>query len=129
MTNEEKQLLIKDLCARVVYGVCIGDEYGNKWKLVGIETDENTVMFKQQSSENLGIIPIEDVKPYLRPMTDMTENERWDYDYKRENHTEWEAYDYLNSIHIDYRGLIGRGLALKATDGMYNFKHINNGKI
>ena len=64
---------------------------------------------------------IEDVKPYLRPMSSMTQEE-----YEEEVsslfgwNTEWEHYDWLNAHHFDYRGLIEKGLALEALEDMYN---------
>ena len=106
MTQEEKELLIKDLCSRLPYGVYVEE---NREKL-----DSGPIIYTHYYHPF-----IEDCKPYLRPMTDMNENEMWDYEYKWKNHTEWEAYDYLNSIHIDYRGLIGKGLAIEAPEGMY----------
>ena len=128
MTEEEKRLLFQDLVARLPYTpmVNLRGKAGYDRKLVSVHryTTQSEFEIVVNSDDDEEYMPhnfeIDIVKPYLRPMTDMTENERWDYDYKRENHTEWEAYDYLNSIHIDYRGLIGRGLALPAPDGMYN---------
>lgn len=128
MTEEEKRLLFQDLVARLPYTpmVNLRGKAGYDRKLVSVHryTTRSEFEIVVNSDDDEDYMPhnfeIDIVKPYLRPMTDMTENERWDYDYKRENHTEWEAYDYLNSIHIDYRGLIGRGLALPAPDGMYN---------
>lgn len=137
MTKQDKELLLKDLCARLPYCVYIGDEYANKWELVGIEIDENTVMFKQQSGENLGITPIEGVKPYLRPMSSMTNEEKKyvnELIYDKDglflsptpiwviNECDIDKYvDFCNSKHLDWRGLISKGLALPAPEDMYNF--------
>ena len=77
-----------------------------------------------------------DFKPYLRPMSSMTDEEKkewhdtfdnvYDYvpeadDYDDNWHEEpgIESYDYLISHHFDYRGLIPKGLALEATEDMY----------
>jgi len=83
---------------------------------------------------------IEDnIKPYLRPMSDMTEKEKDEYnrfifDYEYDDY--WnpgkyrdavevymmdELIDWLNAHYFDYRNLIERGLALPAPEGMYKF--------
>lgn len=145
MTNEEKQLLLKDLCARLPY---------NPWVLVEFEgsNQEWKTTLKQEycvdyiSGKRTKLYSCEiTVKPYLRPLTSMTEEERKEYkdmnvldncdefsnieknieDIKKngeENYIQLprtHAQDYLNSIHVDYRGLIEKGLALEALEGMY----------
>lgn len=76
------------------------------------------------------------IKPYLRPMSSMTDEERDEYegtfasvydvnDYGEDAdswHEEFsiDSLDYLNAHHFDYRGLIEKGLALEAPEGMYN---------
>ena len=135
MTQEEKQLLIKDLCARLPYGVKFQGEDSNVYTL---------------DAANYFAFQVEDMifKPYLRPISSMTESEidkLFDILHidKDGNDDDWikindvvgikfffptgkwvenvaEAYDYLNSIHIDYRGLIPMGLALEAPEEMYN---------
>ena len=75
---------------------------------------------------------IEDVKPYLRPMSSMTEEERNEYfDFRNQElqrvalaevgreSTIAEISDWLNAHHFDYRGLIPMGLALEAPKDMY----------
>ena len=63
-----------------------------------------------------------DIKPYLRPMSSMTEEEKKIYDdiltkmYYDEKSTLGDISDYLNSIHVDYRGLIERGLAIAVNE-------------
>ena len=66
-----------------------------------------------------------DFKPYLRPMDSMTEGEKEDYNSKFEGRDfSWEIYygstDWLNAHHFDYRGLIEKGLALEAPEGIYD---------
>ena len=85
---------------------------------------------------------IDIVKPYLRPMSSMTEEERKELyaNFSIENIGEkyvdfgefmcegspiiikniYGLLDFLNAHHFDYRGLIEKGLALPAPDGMYN---------
>lgn len=123
MTREEKDLLIKDLCARLPYGVrarfCDGvkEEIDDVWDID---------MFS--GAINADYI-IDDVKPYLRPMSSMTDEETEEYKQFLED-IEGYAYsidcvpqiDWLNSHHFDYRGLIEKGLALEAPEGMYKEK-------
>ena len=130
MAQEEKDLLLKDLCARLPYGV--------KLRYV-----EDLVVKKESHTITLNNIYLEhiingdaDIKPYLRSMSDMTEDER---KYITDKcgfttmgpiggefalvipviATEW-LIDFYNSHHMDWRGLIPMGLALEAKEGMYN---------
>jgi len=114
MTNEEKQLLLKDLCARLPYRVMIKSVGENK--IIGL--------WDLKDVDNLPL-------PYLRPMSSMTEEELLAYDKTREwkyvddDHYEHfdtlDTFDWLNAHHFDYRRLIEKGLALKAPNGMYKF--------
>ena len=123
--KEEKELLIKDLCARLPYGVkCVallkqldgslksvsGKFKGyNCWAMVGTNmVDINTVV------------------PYLRPMSSMTEEEENEYKdtcvkINGLNSETSLTFDWLNAHHFDYRDLIEKGLALEAPEGMYKF--------
>jgi hypothetical protein len=113
MTQKDKQLLLKDLCARLLYNVWIGDEYGNKWKLVGIDISTTDAIFKQ-IDDNFGIAPIETIKPYLRSMSSMTEEEEA---FVYNGHIEfWKREEYCNKHYLDYRGLIPMGLAIEVTE-------------
>ncbi len=127
MTQEEKQLLLADLCARLPYGVKLQIEgLANKTihdkgirKLASVLPSRNAVEYDVQGS-NYGVI-IDLVKPYLRPMSSMTEEEIGHCNYLLFHMEDsLSYYDYLNSIHIDYRGLISMGIAFEAPDGMYN---------
>ena len=110
MTQEEKQLLLVDLCARLPYGVVVKDRNG-----VHVLTRGNT---------ELGT---EYIKPYLRPMSSMTEEETdefilisdtvlWLGDKRSTCILSLEQMDWLNSHHFDYRGLIEKGLAIEVTE-------------
>ena len=128
MTQEEKQLLLTDLCARLPYGVKfkIGDY--SDYNLIGIvisdehpikvEVIEKGVPYKIEVSLDI-------IKPYLRPMSSMTEEEKIDYqaffNYDGVEYPE-EYIDWLNKKMFDYRGLIEKGLAIEANGGMYNNK-------
>lgn len=134
MTQEDKELLLKDLCARLPYGVMIQiPELFYPQRKVA----EKLVTIYDLWHFNDNGIYIENVKPYLRPMSSMTEEEGNEYrmfiDYsyndftsestpcvyidKIENYINW-----LNAHHFDYRGLIEKGLALEAPEGMYDLK-------
>ena len=112
MTQEEKQLLIRDLCARLPYGV--------KLRYV-----EDLVVKKESHIITLNNIYLEhilngdaDIKPYLRPMNSMTEEE-WSEWHDARHGRYYEDIDYVNSHHFDYRNLIEKGLALEAPEDMY----------
>ena len=121
MTQEDKQLLIKDLCARLPYGVKLNvpHYYGDE---DAITTLDAFWLYDIQHGRK-------EIKPYLRSMLSMTEEEEkifYDFlDFQAEyvsdadldNKT--DMYDWLNEHHFDYRGLIEKGLTLEAPEGMY----------
>lgn len=129
MTQEEKQLLLIDLCGRLSYGVKFilsGGNVNNVYTMKGIDlivTDEGDWDYGV-TAKNTEPIEIKYIKPYLRPMSSMTEEEENEYNslnaYEKGvfPHTE-EAFDWLNENMFDYRGLIPKGLALEAKEGMY----------
>ena len=138
MTQEDKELLLKDLCARLSYGVkCIvtksRTEEGQKgdvgkigWaSLEGVDCIGDREPFFSEFGN---------FKPYLIPLSSMTEEQkkyitdRWgindEFDF--EINPDWGEYfvelgdivdfiDWLNKNHFDYRGLIEKGLAIDAT--------------
>lgn len=113
MTQKEKQLLFQDLCARLPYGVKIYHIYSEK-----------PVRFNSKHLNQIGGFKI---LPYLRPMSSMTIEERFEYNGLCNETADfnWEIishqiYDWLNAHHFDYRGLIKKGWALPAPEGMYN---------
>ena len=127
MTQEDKELLLKDLCARLLYGVKI---QLNKEFIVELLNIEQYDFLKW--AVNGFSLEVDDVKPYLRPMSSMTEEEYNKYELTFDNlvvysghnnnniHSEhrptYETFDYLDSIHVDYRGLIEKGLAIAVTE-------------
>ena len=147
MTQEEKSLLLKDLCVRSPYGVKIHLETSEYGELIGTldavyPTDDRIIVDNLDKAiahinVRCGGFNIEEnkCKPYLRPMSSMTEEEYKQYrkfsyygaagyrnnDYKEMITTpSFEKMDFLNAHHFDYRGLIEKGLALEAPEGMYN---------
>ena len=124
MTKEDKELLLKDLSARLPYGVKIRIIYH---EIKGADPEYVDDVF---STTHYNMIDYDDDNyeflPYLRPMSSMTEEERKEYDtliknmyYGYNGFHDAITVDYLNSIHVDYRGLIEKGLALEAPEGMY----------
>ena len=135
MTSEERQLLLKDLCARLPYG---NTE-------IKVTEPTNDIMGEVFVGRHIcSTIDIEDfilgkyiIRPYLRQMNSMTEEERneWislmkkeyreQYPYSAVDTSYYEyfptikSFDYLNSHHFDYRGLLEKGLALIAPEEMY----------
>lgn len=149
MTTEEKELLLKDLCARLPYNVKVSHDRipPPGWKIKNTWVDGYLDSVDPNWSKADGYRPhiicagtecgIADVKPYLRPMSSMTEEEKKEfyevsglncYDglftckklAKRQSFI-GEVLDWLNAHHFDYRGLIEKGLALEAPEGMYSF--------
>ena len=144
MTIEEKQLLLKDLCARLPYGVKCRASY-NKFPttLVDVNVDANvgddffivTVKLEKTGLNSKSVI--EDIKPYLRPMSSMTEEEKEEFRTlilpEDEDCLEWgeqiyqqiyvddfsKVVDWFNAHHFDYHRLIPMDLALEAPEGMY----------
>ena len=139
-----KELLLKDLCARLNCGVEVYAQYEptGEWyngRLVGINLEDEpcfTVQFYKPVPYT-NYCNKKEIKPYLRPMSSMTAEEEYEYhqykniDYLKiceMKHVEIlkttalcfsRATDWLNKKGFDYRGLIPMGLALEATEGMY----------
>ena len=143
MTQEDKELLFKDLCARLPYGVIVVTPKGR-----GYVCNINLTIFDYELGVNINPIirdpfSINDVKPYLFPLSSMTKEQEKEIqqiignpDYaciirKTDGLELWlnfidtdptiwldaifEVQDYLNKNHFDYRGLIDKGLAIDAT--------------
>lgn len=131
MTKEEKSLLLKDLCARLPYMVIMNVDVLNIDCLLCAVYQNKEHPDCVGIGDN-GIASIERVKPYLRPMSSMTEKEIKELskiDQKRiifsARHLTWhldgEVIDYLNEKMFDWRELIPKGLALEAPEGMYEY--------
>lgn len=127
MEQKDKELLLKDLCARLPYETKVYWEncnYGDKIKNV-VSID----IFGMVNDEFL----VEECKPYLRPMSSMTEKEWEEYEKTLEieyqdmipgfiYHKTLDSYYYLLEHHFDFRGLIDRGLAIEVTDDNNPYK-------
>lgn len=163
MTEQEKKIMMIDLCARLAYGmkaqVCErNDEDGscfyNNCEILGIKSNDLVEFIRiDDSGKEYGRsnwFNISWFKPYLRPMSSMTKEEkkylennfRFYFDECSDgitngiysaifNRTIYQMIneddisniiDWLNAHHFDYRGLIEMGLALEAPNEMYNIK-------
>ena len=138
MTQEDKELLIKDLCARLPYRIKASyygaEEEREIWDEIESVTLDGYVDIGQYS------LSIEHIKPYLFPMSSMTDDQCCDFYYRFvENETDYNDFkkyyfdgclwhkiltsindccdiiDWFNKNHFDYRGLIEKGLAIDAT--------------
>ena len=118
MTQEDKELLLKDLCARLPYGV--------KIELTWWVMDEGTYINATLEPDHIEQLlnnedRITEIKPYLFPLSSMTEEQKKEYQYITErwmydsSYSISDSIDWLNKNHFDYRGLIPMGLAIDAT--------------
>ncbi len=125
MTQEEKDLLLKDLSGRLGYGIKVWEPNGTGGIVIVKGIVGNTCYFETNPVYG-NSCAIDNVKPYLRSMSSMTEEERKYYNALTVFVMEAEVsgydcdiVDWLNEHHFDYRGLIEKGLALEAPEGMY----------
>ena len=128
MTQEDKDSLIKDLIARLdtnlVCSIYRTDDEGVGYRdeiLHGYCKGDIWYEFYFREDCSICIDIVSKIKPYLFPMSSMTENQKKEWQslmiqdiYGILYHT-IESYDYLNKHHFDYRGLIPKGLAIDAT--------------
>ena len=121
MTQEDRNLLLKDLCSRLPYNVVI--------RCTDNDTDYKCFLTTGILNELLHNTEYYDYKPYLRPMSSMTEKEekifndflefQAEYVSDADLYNKTDMYDWLIAHHFDYRGLIEKGLALEAPADMY----------
>ena len=127
MKQEEKDLLLKDLCARLPYGVrCSFGVDDAVYEVCGINPSCCGASEIQATPIKCGIngdVKLTSCKPYLFPMSSMTEEQKriynsicnmngWDMSFCEAQ----ELIDWINANHFDYRGLIEKSLALDATN-------------
>ena len=144
MTQEDKELLLKDLCARLPYGVKVAffnedlTYHSEPKTLTGIECINN-LNYSSLEDEDGNTTIVEFVKPYLFPLSSMTE-EQWDKEFRGYGITEFtrdsfkygcetlefnnnnpnlsKTVKFINQLiknHFDIYGLIPKGLAIDAT--------------
>lgn len=154
MTQEEKDLLLKDLYARLPYGVkaTLSEYHIDEFPYNGTYCDKVINLGTCEDTINLlNHIEKYGVKPFLRPMSSMTQKEIDEYDAELDkdmdvvmdgaldkdrhitsdgkhnfskNFVAYFGNDWLNAHHFDYRGLIEKGLALEAPEGMYKAEEL-----
>ena len=144
MKQTDKEILMKDLCEKLLYKTYVKTAKGigyvyaiNNSQLVELSVANNSEYWSE-------VFNIDKIKPYLRPMTSMTEEEVFEIDSMGfsywttminndlrhrgpmslldaiiTHHKMVKLIDWLNEHHIDYRGLIEKGLALEAPKDMY----------
>ena len=128
MTQENKELLLKDLCARLPHGVCYkhftwDDECGEGCIAAQIYSINIDGYVKNCYDDE--IVYIDDVRPYLFPISSMTDEQKDEYHNTcniglnrwgdESYYATDESIDWLNAHHFDYRRLIEKGLAIDAT--------------
>lgn len=125
----DKELLLKDLCARLPYGVKCQvqeDEFTYIGTLCRLEVDSkngNLLDFTESMSGLDCQVYLSEVKPYLFPLSSMSEEQKEEYDlicsmsmFDMSESDAVKLIDWLNKNHFDYRGLIEKGLAIDATE-------------
>lgn len=139
MTQEDKELLLMDLCARLPYGVICSiyriDDWNVGWrdeKLTGYFYNGIAYEFYFGNSPVSIDNDISKIKPYLRPLSSMTKEENKEYaeivvksqncSYENNESATTMVNDWYLSKGFDVRGLIPKGLALEAPEGMYKNK-------
>ena len=126
MTIQEKELLLKDISARLSYVTIVSVNDGTiKYKAYIESVSYKNIQVSPVSDSNFTactFYKISEIKPYLRPMSSMTEEEEIYYNTVYTRLKFYEKEDWLNAHHFDYRGLIEKGLAIEALEGMYEIK-------
>ena len=134
MTQKDKQLLLKCLCARLPYKVYVNYDSGKDKQYEGILND--ILPSLGEAYVEYCLCDIDNIRPYLRPMSSMTKDEIREFDefcvideyawrggsmqgFINQAEIMQNGIDWLNAHHFDYRGLIEKGLALEAPEGMY----------
>ena len=126
MSQEYKELLLKDLCARLPYGVKFMYNK-NIYTIKGLDlivTDEGDWEYAV-TAKDIAPIEIDFIKPYLFPLLSMTDEQKMFL--KQQNwciaistsgtvETTVEGIDWLNKSHFDYRNLINKNLAIDCTN-------------
>ena len=141
MTQEDKELLLRDLCGRLPYGIkCSFGVDDAIYVIEGINPNccgASEIQATHLKSSINGDFKINSCKPYLFPLSSMTKEQKEEYGkcydidlancaknlcdrlngkdtingYPMYNHIDW-----CNKNHFDYRGLIEKGLAIDCTN-------------
>ena len=119
MTPEDKDLLLKDICSRLPYGVkCKDITLDFVGTVMDISMHDNMCKLFNDYGDNYTCF-IMNCKPYLFPLSSMTEDQEEEYcTMYIENRYSWRdnIIDWFHKNHFDYRGLISKRLAIDATE-------------
>ena len=118
MTQEDRQILLKDLSSRLPYGVRYRrfawddkrEEECISAKIYSISPDGYVRNYHEDESDY-----IDNVRPYLFPLSSITKKTLEELSAYIDIKNAYAAVEFFNSHHIDYRGLIEKGLAIDAT--------------
>ena len=118
LSQADKDLILKDLCGKLPYGVKC-ETYKGALPIYTIAYD-GSVLFKDGNNQ----FCIDSPRPYLRSIRNMTEDEENEYkstciQLNGLNIETLLTFDWFNEHLFDYRDLIENGLALEAPEGMY----------
>lgn len=114
MTQNEKDILLKDLCARLPYGVKV--KLGDNPNIFELGYRIRFAVMYGDSDKLEDILDITNIKPYLFPLSSMTEEQKEDMIKSSCGiGSDKNVFDWWNKNHFDYRGLIPMGLAIDAT--------------
>ena len=132
MTQEQKELLLKDLCARLPYEVKVKWRTARNPAYLEVINKEKVILYRKYTFTFNWECSIEDIKPYLRPLLSMTEREKEEFEHITGGKiveggivqnglcikfaTINVIEDWLNAHHFDFRGLIPMGLAIEVTE-------------
>lgn len=123
MTLKEKELLLQDLCSRLPYGVKV--RYSSYKEFITCKLHSINPIYKivdlWSKKACFNSVHISKIKPYLFPLSSMTEEQKLELTTIKtyvslNKNKEYLLFDWLNTYHFDYRGLIPMGLAIDATD-------------
>ena len=116
MIQSDKELLLKDLCARLPYGIKV--KLGDNPNIFELQYRIKFAVMYGDSDKLEDILDITNIKPYLFPLSSMTEKQKTSHNFlKYSAHANpVKLVDFYNKHHLDYRGLIPMGLANDATN-------------
>lgn len=119
MTQEEKQLLVKDLCARIPYRTFVSLNPGayNKPETCALTGVHGEQIHLDVDTDPFGI---NNIRPYLRSLSSMTMEEKREYisigrSMSPDNPS--ALVDWFNANHFNYR--LPPHLFVEAPEGMY----------
>lgn len=124
MTQEDKDLLLKDLCTRLPYGVkCEVIKRSIDGEMLFIRNNSGALRLTIDNFKDIVTNNLYEIKPYLFPLSSMPEELKEEYQCLLDNQYSFDAngniftlQDFYCKYHIDYRGLIPIGLAINATN-------------